>query len=408
MEQIIRKDCSGNQKLLNGISHTRLSNSMHTVAFFSNQFAKTNGTGVARYARSLWAAFAKSNVPFQVLPIATWCNMKKNDLSALQANTGLRLVWTGRWLTPLCWMMAGFPKLEQLLDFDPDIVHINDLGYPVATSKPYVVTVHDIGPLTHPEYFSNDSYWIMRKSLERAISKAHAFICVSKATADSLMEYVQRRYAADLTARTYIVHEGISENFLQAQHDSDSSAGCQSDLQEPFILAVGKISPRKNLETVIQALNKLRSSIPHHLITVGGNGWDFQGVQGLVKSLSLEDRVHFLGHVSDEMLRVLYKKATLFIFPSLFEGFGLPILESMASGCPVVASNVSSLPEIAGDAALLVDPLNVEGVATAIEAICKNDRFAAELRQKGEKRAKQFSWEKCAKETALVYERLLC
>jgi len=380
---------------------------MPNIAFFSNQFARKNGTGVTRYARNLMKAFIELDSSFQVVPVATWSNIDKEELIAIKEDTGLRILSTGRIATRLLWTTLGVPKIEHLLDFIVDVVHSNDLGYLVATSKPYVVTVHDIGPLTNPEFFINNSFWIMQKCLKQAIKKASAFICVSHATADSLVDYVWKKYAFDLSKRVYITHEGISANFLRPPELSVFEEGGQFDfLQEPFILAVGKISPRKNLEVVIKALDKLQSSIPHYLVTVGGDGWDFHGVKSLVDSLGLSDRVHFLGYVSDEQLHALYSEATLFIYPSLFEGFGLPVLEAMASGCPVVTSNISSLPEVAGDAAFLIDPHDVDDVASAIEAVCKNQNIAAELKRKGLERASQFSWKKCAEETLAVYNLL--
>jgi glycosyltransferase involved in cell wall biosynthesis len=379
---------------------------MHNIVFFSNHFARRSGTGITRYARNLVKAFSELNAPYKVIPVATWTNRGKDELHTLKAETGLRLLSTGRWLSPLLWMTIGIPKIEHLLDFQSDIVHVNDMGYLVATSKPYVVTVHDLGPLTHQEHFKNNSFWIVQKSLEQALKKDAALICVSHATANSLKEYVQERYAVDLSNRTHVVYEGISENFFQIPNPSTINNG--SDIpQQPFILAVGKISPRKNLEVVIRALKKLQSSIPHHLVTVGGDGWDFQGVKSLANSLGLADRVHFLGYVSDETLNLLYNKAALFVYPSLFEGFGLPVLEAMASGCPVVTSNISSLPEVAGDAALLVDPYNVEDIASAVETVCKDLRCAEELKQKGRERANLFSWKKCAEETSAVYDNLI-
>lgn len=381
---------------------------MHNIAFFSNQFARNKGTGVARYARNLLRAFIELDTPFHIVPVTTWSDMKKDEMATFKVDTGLRLLPTRRIATRLLWTTINIPKIEHLLDFNVDLVHTSDLGYVVATSKPHVVTVHDIGPLTHPEFFNKDSIWIMRRNLEYAIKKARAFICVSQTTADSLVEYVQGRYSVDILNRIYVVHEGIAEHFFQTpdflvlNHNA-----CFDFLGKPFFLAVGKLSPRKNLETVIKALAKLKSSLPHHLVTVGGDGWDFQEVRNLVTSLGLSNRVHFLGYVNDRQLHALYAKATLFIYPSLFEGFGLPILEAMASGCPVITSNVSSLPEVAGDAALLVDPQSVESLAAALYAICQDHMLEEELKRQGQERAKMFSWGKCATETLSVYEQVV-
>lgn len=379
---------------------------MHNVAFFSNHFARAEGTGITRYARSLVRAFFECDTSYNTIPVATWSNCRKEELDALRAESGLRLVATGRWLTPLLWRSIGWPKIEHLLNFPVDIVHGCYLGYLVSTSKPYAVTVHDIGPLTHPDYFRNTSSWNKKRNLEASLETVDAFICVSQATADSLREYVHGQYSLDLSNRTYVVHEGISGRFFQTPNLSSALELRDgfNVLQQPFMLAVGKISPRKNLTAIIRALRRLRSCIPHHLITVGGEGWDYQGVKNLVKSYKLEDRVHFLGYVSDEMLHALYSKAALFVFPSFFEGFGLPILEAMAAGCPVVTSNLSSLPEVAGDAALLVNPHNLDEITAAIEAVSKDLELADELKQKGLQRARLFSWQRCAEETASIYD----
>jgi glycosyltransferase involved in cell wall biosynthesis len=303
-------------------------------------------------------------------------------------------------------MTARYPKIEHLLDVKVDIVHACDFGHQVATSKPYIVTVHDIGPLIYAEYFSKEAYWAMQNNLRYALRKAAAFICVSHATADTLLEYARDQHALDLSDRTHVAHEGVTEQFLQRPDPSTVNVdGKFTFLNEPYILAVGKTSPRKNLVAAINALKKLQSSIPHHLVTVGGDGWDFEEVKNL--ATDLVDRIHFLGYVSDQTLSLLYNKASLFIYPSLFEGFGLPVLEAMACGCPVITSRISSLPEVAGDAAILVDPRNIEEVVGAIEAICKDDVLADQLRLRGVERAKLFSWKKCAGETLAVYDTMI-
>jgi len=278
----------------------------------------------------------------------------------------------------------------------------------VATSKPMAITVHDLGPLTHTQYFPRNSKFLMERALRFAIKRAHAFVCVSQATADELLEYSRQKYSADLSDRTFVVHEGVSEAFLHPPENLDALwREISSRVREPFILSVGKLSPRKNLEAVIKALRKLEDKIPHHLVTVGGTGWDYREIMDLVQTLGLSDRVHFLGYVSDERLRALYCKASVFVFPSLFEGFGLPVLEAMACGCPVITSNCSSLPEVAGDAAVLVDPHDVDALAAAMEAVCADQGYALELSRKGKERAGLFSWRKTAEEIASIYKRVI-
>ena len=146
---------------------------------------------------------------------------------------------------------------------------------------------------------------------------------------------------------------------------------------------------------------------PHQLKTVGGNGWDYQWVTEQVNALGLENRVHFLGYVSDTLLRFLYREAVAFIYPSLFEGFGLTVLEAMASSCPVITSNSTSLPEVAGDAALLMNPSDVEALSNHITFVSHHNEKREEMIAKGLQRAKSFSWDKAASQTYDIYKNIV-
>jgi glycosyltransferase involved in cell wall biosynthesis len=274
----------------------------------------------------------------------------------------------------------------------------------VATRKPFLITIHDIGPLTHPQFFTDKPSWILRKSLDHAVKKARKFICVSETTAAELISYVKEHYKKDITAKTQVILEGVSQRFF-----SEPDLGSLESLampNAPFILAAGAISPRKNLARVVKALHILKKKTQHHLVTVGGSGWDDEEVQSLVKQYGLESRVHFLGYVSDEQLRALYRKATVFVYPSLFEGFGLTILEAMASGCPVITSAISCLPEIAGNAALQINPHDENELAEAILSLLENEGERARLRELGLIRARKFTWQQCAEETVALYKGL--
>ena len=143
------------------------------------------------------------------------------------------------------------------------------------------------------------------------------------------------------------------------------------------------------------------------LITVGGNGWDYGNVKAQVKALGLENRVHFLGYVSDDLLRLLYRKALVFVYPSLFEGFGLTVLEAMASGCPVITSNISSMPEISGDAAILINPEDVDELSANLELVSTNKKIREHMIIKGLQRAKTFTWKRAAKLTNNIYLKII-
>lgn len=178
-------------------------------------------------------------------------------------------------------------------------------------------------------------------------------------------------------------------------------------LPEQFLLYVGTIEPRKNLERLIEAYGMARERLGKStvgLVLAGGKGWLDDSIYRKVQELSLLDDITFTGYVSEEDLPILYNMATGFVYPSLYEGFGLPPLEAMACGVPVITSNVSSLPEVVGDAGIMVDPYNVEELGDAIVRVVSSTELRQSLSDKGIKRASMFTWEKCARETLTVYE----
>lgn len=373
------------------------------VCYFSNHFVIENGHGVARYSRELYQALREGQPDVQVVPVTTWCDQAFDRLQALRVQTGLQLLPWGRRWTPLAWTLFNYPPIEIWLSQKVDIVHSLALGFPVATRKPFLVTAHDIGPLTHPKLFSQTRPWLLQRSLKQAVRHASAIICVSRATATEIEAYIGQ----SLGERLIIIHEAVDAKFFAAPNANalSSIAGLPAP-EIPFLLAVGKMSPRKNVARIIAALESLRDKIPHHLVLVGGDGWDTDEIFREIGRLDIADRVHTIGYVSDEQLRALYGAASAYVHPSLFEGFGLTILEAMASGCPVVSSNVYSLPEVAGDAAILVDPYDVKAIADGICAVCTDPSFAADLVAKGKTRAATFTWSRCADQVAGVYRTI--
>lgn len=174
-----------------------------------------------------------------------------------------------------------------------------------------------------------------------------------------------------------------------------------------IILCVGELQARKNLPTLIRAYGRLvQQGLTHSLVIAGRKGWMYDELFQAVQSLNLTDRVIFTGYVPEQDLPLLYNVADVFVYPSLYEGFGLPVLEAMACGIPVVTTNVSSMPEITGDAGVLVDPYDVDSMADAIRRVVVDREIHAELECKGLERARMFSWERTAKETVAVYERI--
>ena len=374
---------------------------MLNVAYFSNQFATAQGHGIARYAHEMYKGLRKCD-DLVIRPVAAWSSLSPDRLATLQRDTGLELVKLGHRLTPLAWHYLDWPTIERLIGGDVDVVHAVSLGYAIATRKPYVVTVHDLGPLTHPDYFTNTKPWIMEKSLRQAEARADAIVCVSQSTADEVEGYL----GAHVASRIRVVKEGVSPEFF-APSDMSCLTGLPLPPDDvPVILTAGKISPRKNVQGVLRALKLVTDKIDHHLVLVGGAGWETEAVLSELDDGNLRARVHLLDYVTDEQLRALYKRASLYIHPSLYEGFGLTVLEAMASGVPVITSNTSSLPEVAGDAGLLVDPTSDKEIADAIVAIGTDSALHEMKVRSGLTRAKLFSWDECAAELHHVFKTL--
>jgi len=371
-----------------------------TASFFSNQFADARGHGLARYARELWHHLNALDDEITVTPVAAWSSLPADELETLKQETGLQLLPTGHRITPLAWAFLGRPRLETLVPGKVDVVHAASLGYPVATKRPLVVTVHDLGPLTHPQFFSNTRPWVMERSLEQADKQADAIICVSRSTADEVLSVI----GAHAEDRIHVVHEGVGAEFSASREGLSAEQRRALNLSDrPFLLTAGKISPRKNIVGVLEAFNRVKDDMPHDLVLVGGAGWETEQVLEGLSDYRLAERVRLLDFVSDDVLHRLYRDSAAYVHPSLYEGFGLTVLEAMASGTPVITSNLTSLPEVAGDAAILLDPTDTEAIADAMLQVCTAPGIAQDLRAKGLARAACFKWEAAAAEVADIY-----
>ncbi len=374
------------------------------VAYFSNQFASAAGHGIAHYAHRLYEGLS-THLDLNIIPIATGTDRSPAAHKALTEQTGLKLLPGGRKLTPLAWLLLNAPAIETLLPHSVDITHIVSLGFPVATHKKLVVTVHDIGPLTHPEYFTNSKPRLFKRSFDHMIRYADAIICVSQVTADAVVGYAGEAMGEAVGDRITVIHEGVDAAFFSQAPVVDPYP-LLSDLPSPhtpFFMAAGAMSPRKNIGRVLEAFRKVKDTIPHHLVLVGGTGWDSTEILRLLEDEQLASRVHQLGYVSDEQLQALYKHADFYIHASLFEGFGLTVLEAMAAGCPVITSNISSLPEVAGDAALLISPTSPVEIANAIESFALTPSLRTHYTERGLKHVQSFSWASTAQGVANIY-----
>jgi glycosyltransferase involved in cell wall biosynthesis len=336
-------------------------------------------------------------------PWSTWTDCDPAGQQKLRDDFDWRKLPLNRKLTGSAWAFLKNPPIEFWAGNAHELVHVGECVYPVRTNKPLVVTIHDIGPLSHTELFTSVRPWLMKMGLQQAIKEAAAIIAVSQSTADIFQEY----FKVDLKERMHVIYEGVNAKYLE--EPDYSVLDVIKDLPDkdtPFLLTMGAISPRKNLPLVIEALEQLADTIPHHLVHVGIPHWDTDEFFNKLKNSPFANRIHLPGYLSDDQVHALYNRAHAYIFPSLFEGFGLPLLEAMAGGCPIVTSNLSSMPEIAGDAAILIDPFNLQEMKDAIHAVCTDEALAEKLRQNGARRVQEFSWEQCAKSTLDVYRQV--
>jgi glycosyltransferase involved in cell wall biosynthesis len=267
-----------------------------------------------------------------------------------------------------------------------------------------VLTIHDLIFLLFPEYHLPLNKWFLNSFVPLFIRRADAIIAVSKCTKGDLI-----RYYSVPSEKIKVIYEGVDARF-QPVTEPDALARVRAiyGLPERFILYVGTIEPRKNLSTLLEAYKLLREEgLEHRLVIVGRKGWLYKGFFQRLRELGLEGEVIFPGFVPDGDLPALYSAADLFVFPSLYEGFGLPVLEAMACGTPVIASNSSSLPEVIEDAGIMVDPLDVGALLRAIELILRDERMRREMRARGLEQAAKFSWERAARETLEVYRSVV-
>ena len=290
-----------------------------------------------------------------------------------------------------------------------DVFHgMDHVGIPlVGRSGKYVVTVHDVIPLILPETFTPRHRLVVRLALARVRRKADLVVVPSHAVKRDVVRRVG--LPGD---RVVVTHEGCEPRFRPVRSEGAlREVAARYGLPPRYVLAVGTLEPRKNLTTLLEAFARLRRDgavdADLRLVLAGARGWLDEPIFATVRSLGLEDAVRFTGFVDDDDLPAVYSGAALFVFPSLHEGFGLPLLEAMACGVPVVTSNVSSMPEVAGDAATLVDPRDGEGLAAAIARSLRDEALRDRLRDAGIARARQFSWEATARRTLDAYASLV-
>jgi glycosyltransferase involved in cell wall biosynthesis len=287
----------------------------------------------------------------------------------------------------------------------PDLYHAPHYVLPAAISCSSVVTIHDCIHLMFPQYLPNRmAYAYARAQMWTAAHRSDCILTVSDASKRDILHLFNIS-----PEKIVVVYNAIDAHFsVTPPPDAVARVRERYQLDHRFVLYVGNIKPHKNLVRLIEAFSELRTGELEDvkLLIIGDEISKLPALRHAVHRHKLHKHVRFLGYVPDDQLTVLYRLAAVFVFPSLYEGFGLPPLEAMASGTPVVVSNVSSLPEVVGDAAVLVDPHDIDSIVDGLRSVLTNPARADDMRRKGLQRAGEFSWERSVARTLEVYRRV--
>jgi len=386
---------------------------------FDYTAAVRQGAGIGRYTRQLLRALVELDTQNEYVLLVAARGVAlggdprpgcrglgyASELADIATRSNVRVVnipLSDRALAIL-WHRLRLPLWVELFCGRLDLFHSPDFTLPPTRRASGVLTVHDLSFIRVPDSAHPRLRAFLLQAVPRSVQRADWVLADSECTKRDLIELM-----GSSAERVQVVYPGVERRFRPIG-EAEVLAAVQRRYELPprFVLALSTLQPRKNFERLIQAYALMSEALRRDvkLVIAGGRGWCYDSIFEMVKTLQMGDAVHFSGYVADEDLPALYSLAELFALPSLYEGFGLEPLEAMACGTPVVTSDVSSLPEVVGDAGLCVDPLDVDRLAEAMELVFADAALRQEMIRKGMKRARQFSWEAAAQKLLHLYER---
>ena len=370
--------------------------------------AVQQGAGIGRYARQLVSALVELDAEnkYTLLVGAAGVHDAAFQVEALTRRANVRgvLLPVSDHTLSILWHRLHLPLWVELACGPLDLFHSPDFTLPPVLRARTILTIHDLSFIRVPECAEPSLRAYLLQAVPASVRRADVVLADSECTRADLIELL----GAD-PDRVEVVYAGVGQHF---QRVSDGgllrAVRMRYNLPERFILGVGTLQPRKNFQRLVKAYAMARGHIHSEikLVIAGASGWMYEGIFRSVEELGLRDAVCFPGYVADDDLPALYSMADLFVFPSLYEGFGMPPLEAMACGTPVVASNVSSLPEVVGDAALMVDPLDVAALADAMGRLLTDPDLRENMVRRGVEQARRFTWTRAAANLVDIYRRV--
>lgn len=324
--------------------------------------------------------------------------LKSNPLAPLPKETSW---WKYKIVKPSkLWTQIGLPIHLATTSEKPDVFLTLTHYGPRFSRIPTIVSVMDLSYLHFPETFKKNDLYQLTKWTEYSVKKAKKVITISNSSKDDIIKYYKIP-----SENVNVVYLGLKNLSMNTPSEKALS---EFGVDKKFILFVGTVQPRKNIARLIEAFAMLPVALlaDYQLVIIGKKGWLFEPILAAPEKYNVKDKVVFLDYISDSELPNFYRKAEVFVLPSLYEGFGLPILEAMRYGCPVITSNVSSLPEAGGDAAQYFEPENVVDIKNMIEKVLTDPLLREKMIERGSEHYKKFTWEKAAKEVLATIEEV--